>query len=234
MNSAQFIDGLYALSDETYRQKLYGFGIPAENAIGVRMPQLRAYVKAYRGDAKLALELFESDIHEAKLAAGLIYPAKELSLEQADRFMEGLYSWDLVDQFCGTLFQKASFAEELPFLWAPLPGEFQRRSGLVMILAISIHHKKRADQELLKYLPLVKDYISDERNFVKKANSWVLRTLGKRSPWLNQEIRSFIEQEWQIGDSKFQYWAASDAHRELRDPKILERLEKQVARRRGA
>lgn len=234
MNKADFIDGLYALSDESYRQKLFGFGIPAENAIGVRMPQLRTYVKSHRGDAILALELFESDIHEAKLAAGLIYPGKDLNAEQADRFMEGLYSWDLVDQFCGSLFQKANFAEELPFLWAPLPGEFQRRSGLVMILALSIHHKKLPDQELLKYLPLVKEYMHDERNFVKKANSWVLRTLGKRSPWLNAEIRNFIEQEWQIEAAKFQYWAATDAHRELRDPKILARLEKQAARRRKA
>ena len=231
MNVDSFIEGLEALAEEDFRLQLDRFAVPSSKAIGVRMPKLRDYVKPFKGDLELAQGLFESPYHEAKLATALIYPGKELSSEQADRFMEGLYSWDLVDQFCGNLFQKAAFASELPFLWAPLPGEFQRRSGLVMILAISIHHKNVADQELLKYLPLVREFISDDRNFVKKANSWVLRTLGKRSPWLNAQIRGYIEREWQIEDGKFQFWAASDAHRELRDPKMMARIEKQAARR---
>ena len=230
MDAAQFIDGLYQWSDENYRQKLFGFGIPAENAIGVRMPQLRSYVKAHRGNAKLALELFESDIHEAKLAAGLMFPAKELSLEQADRFMGELYSWDLVDQFCGSLFAQAPFAKDLPSMWAPLPGEFQRRSGLVMIVALSIKHKKMADQELLPYLEIVQDYIDDDRNFVKKANSWVLRTLGKRSLWLNEQVVAYIQKHWQSEKGRFAYWAAGDAYRELTDPVQISRLEKKAAR----
>lgn len=224
MDAAQFIDGLYEWSDENYRQKLFGFGIPAENAIGVRMPQLRTYVKTFRGNAQLALELFESDIHEAKLAAGLIFPAKELSLEQADRFMAQLYSWDLVDQFCSSLFAQAPFAKDLPYLWAPLTGEFQRRSGLVMIVALSIKHKKMTDPELLPYLEVVKDYIHDDRNFVKKANSWVLRTLGKRSLWLNEQVVAYIQKHWQSEKGRFEYWAAGDAHRELTSEAVLTKL----------
>lgn len=226
MDVLHFIEGLRELSDEGHRIKLAGFGIPNENALGVRMPDIREYIKPFKGNAELALELYETDYHEAKLAAGLIYPAKELSQEQADRFMEGFYSWDLVDQFCGSLFQKASFARELPWLWAPLPGEFQRRAGLVMIASISMHHKKTPDSDLLEYLPLVKEAMDDDRNFVRKANSWVLRTLGKRSLWLNAQVQDYIQKEWQIGASKFQYWAAKDAIRELQDPIILARLEK--------
>lgn len=231
MALSSFIEDLRDLGDESHRLKLLRFGIPNENALGVPMPDLKNYVKPFRGDAELALELYDSDYHEAKLAAGLIYPASQLSLNQADRFMEAFYSWDLVDQFCGSLFQKASFARDLPFLWSPLPGEFQRRSGLVMIVAISIHHKKLADQELLAYLPLLKESIDDERNFVKKAHSWVLRTLGKRSPWLNKEIRDYLAREWRDGSGDFRYWAARDAWKELNDPKVLARIEKQAERR---
>ncbi|QNR24989.1 DNA alkylation repair protein [Croceimicrobium hydrocarbonivorans] len=226
MDVLHFIEGLQDLSDEGYRIKLAGFGIPNEHALGVRMPDIREYIKPFKGNAELALELFETDYHEAKLAAGLIFPAKELSREQADRFMEDLYSWDLVDQFCGSLFQKTSFARELPWLWAPLPGEFQRRAGLVMIASISMHHKKMPDSDLLEYLPLVKEFIEDDRNFVRKANSWVLRTLGKRSLWLNAQIQDYIQKEWQLGDSKYKFWAAKDAIKELQDPIILARLAK--------
>ncbi len=230
MKADQFIDGLVPYADEAHRNKLADYGISVSNALGVRMPILKSYSKAHRGNKELALELYASDYHEAKLACALIFPPKDLNLEQADRFMEGFYSWDMVDQFCGYLFQKSEFARDLPFHWTPLPGEYQRRSGLVMILALSIHHKKMSDKELLEYLPLIKDYINDERNFVRKAHSWVLRTLGKRSPWLNEQIKSFIQKEWQLSNGKFKYWAATDAWRELNDPKVLARIAKQAAR----
>tara|TARA_B100001115_G_scaffold182247_1_gene178054 strand:- start:227 stop:913 length:687 start_codon:yes stop_codon:yes gene_type:complete len=226
MDVLHFLEGLRELSDDGHRIKLAGFGIPNEHALGVRMPDIREYIKPFKGNAELALQLYDTEYHEAKLAAGLIYPAKNLSREQADRFMEGLYSWDLVDQFCGSLFQKASFARELPWLWAPLPGEFQRRAGLVMIASISMHHKKMPDSDLLEYLPLVKEAIEDDRNFVRKANSWVLRTMGKRSLWLNAQIRDYIQKEWKEDRAKYKYWAARDAIKELQDPLILARLEK--------
>ncbi len=226
MDVLHFLEGLRELSDDGHRIKLAGFGIPNEHALGVRMPDIREYIKPFKGNAELALQLYDTEYHEAKLAAGLIYPAKNLSREQADRFMEGLYSWDLGDQFCGSLFQKASFARELPWLWAPLPGEFQRRAGLVMIASISMHHKKMPDSDLLEYLPLVKEAIEDDRNFVRKANSWVLRTMGKRSLWLNAQIRDYIQKEWKEDRAKYKYWAARDAIKELQDPLILARLEK--------
>jgi 3-methyladenine DNA glycosylase AlkD len=224
MQVAAFLDGLSALADESHRQKLAYYGIPNEWALGVRMPDIRAYVKPFRGEAQLALDLFESDYHEAKLAAGLIYPGKQLSLDQADAFMQGLYSWDLVDQFCSGLFVQAPFAKDLPYLWTPLPAEYNRRSGIVMIACLSMKHKKRPDAELLPYLELVREYIDDERNFVKKAHSWTLRTLGKRSLWLNEQVVNFIEKHWQNEKGEIANWAARDAWKELRDPRILDRL----------
>lgn len=220
-----FIEGLRALADESHRIKLAHFGIPNQSALGVRMPDIRNYAKPFRGDALLALELFESDYHEAKLAAGLIFPGKELNLDQADYFMQGLYSWDLVDQFCASLFVKAPFAKDLPYLWTPLPAEFNRRCGIVMIACLSIKHKKMPDADLVPYFDLVQEYMDDDRNFVKKANSWTLRTLGKRSLGLRDDVLSFIVKHWQSTDGSISNWAARDAWKELNDPKIVERLQ---------
>lgn len=232
MKAEDFIEGLRELSDEGHREKLAHFGIPNAHALGVKMPLIRSYLKPFRGDAELALQLFESDYHEAKLAACMIFPAKSLSLDQADYFMQGLYSWDLVDQFCSELFQKAKFAKDLPYLWAPLPGEFQRRSGLVMIASLAMHHKKMPDQDLLEYWSLLVDTADDSRNFVKKAHSWVLRTLGKRSPWLHNRILALIAEEWEANGA-IKCWPARDAWKELNDPKIIARIEERAARKKG-
>ena len=224
MTAEQFIDDLSALADEAHRLKLNHFGVPNAKALGVRMPDLRDFAKSFKGDASLAVDLFASNCHEAKMAAAFIYPLKALTPEQADQFMDGLYSWDLVDQFCSSLFAKTSFASELPYLWTPLPGEFQRRSGIVTIACLSMKQKNMPDAAFLPYLSLIKEYIDDDRNFVKKAHSWALRTLGKRSLWLNEQVLKYLVENWQLESGRFEYWAAGDAYRELSDPKMQVRL----------
>ena len=81
------------------------------------------------------------------------------------------------------------------------------------------------DADLVPYLDLVQEYMDDDRNFVKKANSWTLRTLGKRSLGLREEVLSFIAKYWQSEDGSISNWAARDAWKELNDPKIVERLQ---------
>jgi len=220
----QFIESLLPLSDPDFAAGLKRYGIPNKTAMGLHMPQIRAAVKPFKNNPTLAQELYQKPIHEAKLATAFIDDPKELSLAQAEIYWQEFYSWDLVDQFCNSLFVKSNFAHELPFLWTPAEGEYQRRAGIVMIVAIALHHKNMPDQALAKFYPLLKEYIFDERNFVRKAISWALRTIGKRSLYLNKEIQDLIKTQWMDSAGKFRYWAAGDAYREISQEKHLARL----------
>lgn len=212
------------MADPDFAEGLKRFGIPNHKALGIRMPQLRAAAKPHKNNATLAKELYRMPIHEAKLAAAFIDDPKILSLEDAEFYWQDFYSWDLVDQFSTGLFVSCPFAHELPFLWTPAQGEFQRRAGIVMIVAIALHHKKMPDQDLAKFYPLLQEYIFDERNFVRKAISWVLRTIGKRSLYLNHQIQELIQTEWMDNKGNFKYWAAGDAFREISQEKYLAKL----------
>jgi 3-methyladenine DNA glycosylase AlkD len=101
-----------------------------------------------------------------------------------------------------------------------------------MIMSIALHHKKMPDTEIAQFYPLLKDYIFDDRNFVRKAISWALRTIGKRSLFLNMEIQKLIENEWMEKDGKFKYWAAGDAYREITHETYIDRLEAKEAKER--
>ena len=225
MTADRFIESLMPLADPDFAEGLKRFGIPNTKAIGLRMQQIRQAVKPFKNDKVLAEELYQMPIHEAKLAAAFIDDPKKLSLAAADVYWLGFYSWDLVDQFCNNLFVRANFAYNLPFLWIPALQEYQRRAGIVMIVAIALHHKNMPDQELAKFYPLLKEYIFDERNFVRKAISWALRTIGKRSLFLNSEIQTLIKDHWIDQNGKFKYWAAGDAFREISQEKHIERLQ---------
>lgn len=62
----------------------------------------------------------------------------------------------------------------------------------------------------------------DERNLVKKAISWALRQVGKRSaPCHAAAARTAQEIESTYPDSRAARWVARDALRELRSEKVL-------------
>jgi 3-methyladenine DNA glycosylase AlkD len=72
-------------------------------------------------------------------------------------------------------------------------------------------------------LPLIREGAADDRNFVKKAVSWALRQIGKRSADLNARAVRTAGQIEQT-DAPSARWIAGDALRELRSDAVRERL----------
>jgi len=65
-----------------------------------------------------------------------------------------------------------------------------------------------------RFLPLIVRRSDDGRNFVRKAATWALRQIGKRSPGLRREaIRT--ARGLMRSDSRSARWIARDALREL-------------------
>jgi len=192
------------------------FGISGKNMIGgPGIPALRKMAKQIGKDHKLAKELWDSDIHEAKILAGMIDDVKYVTENQMDSWVADFDSWDICDQTISNLFDSTELAEKKACQWIFDEREFVRRAGFVMMAAMSVHRKDMEDDDFLKFFPLIKKYSTDERNFVKKAVNWALRQIGKRSKALRKEaIRYSLE--IQKLDSKSARWIAADALRELK------------------
>lgn len=76
----------------------------------------------------------------------------------------------------------------------------------------------------MKFLPIIKEQSTDERNFVKKAVNWALRQIGKRSLDLNKEAIK-TSKAIQNSPSSSAQWIASDAIRELTRASVQTRLQ---------
>ena len=90
---------------------------------------------------------------------------------------------------------------------------------------LAVHDKKAADEEFVKFLPIIKRESTDTRNFAKKAVNWALRQIGKRNLNLNKMAIKTAREIHQI-DSKSARWIASDAIRELTNEAVQKRLSK--------
>jgi len=199
------------------------YGIATAGTLGISMPEIRRMAKELGKDHELALELWKSKIHEARILAALIAEPKRMTRRTMELWVKDFDSWDVCDQVVSNLFDKTSVAYELAFVWSVREEEYVRRAGYVMMAALAVHDKLASDRAFLEFLPVIVAGANDNRNFVRKAVNWALRQIGKRNLSLNQAAIS-CAQEIAGLDSASAKWIAADALRELKDPKIQERL----------
>jgi len=199
------------------------FGIQSSNSFGVSVPKLRTLAQEVGRDHLLALKLWETGLHDARLLATMIDDPKQITIDQMDKWVHDFDSWDIVDGSCGNLFDKTPFAIGKAKEWCKREEEFVKRAGFVLMAELAVHDKQAKDKLFLDFLPLIIGGASDKRNFVKKAVNWALRQIGKRNPRLNRAAVSTALKIQKI-ESGATRWIASDALRELQSPQVLKRL----------
>lgn len=199
------------------------YGISTRNTYGVSIPFLRNIAKEKDKNHELAVELWSTDIHDARILAGYMDDPCKVTGKQMDAWVSDFDSWDICDQVCCNLFDKTRFAYQKANKWVKRDEEFIKRAGFVVIAALAVHDKRANDDVFADFLQPIIDSSSDERNYVKKAVNWALRQIGKRSVILNKKaISAALEIEKQ--DSKAARWIAKDALRELRSDKVQKRI----------
>ena len=199
------------------------FGIKPSNSFGVSVPKLRALAREIGRDHLLALKLWETELHDARLLATMIDDPRQVTAGQMEKWVQDFDSWDVVDGCCGNLFDKTPFAVTKAKEWCRREAEYEKRAGFVLMAELAVHDKNAKDQVFLDFLPSIINGASDTRNFVKKAVNWSLRQIGKRNLKLNKAAVSTAlkMQKMESGSAK---WVAADALRELKSPQVQKRL----------
>lgn len=205
------------------------FGIQTERAFGVSVPELRALAHKVGTNHVLAGELWNTQIHEARLLGGMIDDPERVTAEQMDEWAKGFDSWDIVDQCCGNLFDKTPLAIPKALEWSNSDREYVKRAGFVLMAELAVHDKKAPDKTFLEFLPIIVREATDERNFVKKAVNWALRQIGKRNLALNRAAIRTGKTIQKI-DSRSARWIASDALGELTSNAVQKKLMRRTDR----
>lgn len=234
MNCRQVIDKLKSLADPDYLAGMSRYGVDTERAcaMGVSAPRMRKLAEEIGKNHKLALELWKTGIHEARIVATLIEDVKKVTNTQLNKWVHQADNWGVCDCCCGvvlgkTILEKTAFAWEKAIDWAEHEEEYVRRAGFVLMAALAIHDKKAPDKKFLPFFHIIKRHAGDERNFVKKAVNWALRQIGKRNNRMNKKAVAVAKEVCKI-NSPAARWIAADALRELTGKKIQARLRRRV------
>jgi len=223
LKADQAVQRLRELGNPKAVEGMARFGIQSSNSFGVSVPKLRTLAREIGRDHQLALELWKTGLHDARLLATMVDDPTKVTVTQMDGWVRDFDSWDVVDGSCGNLFDKTSFAIAKAREWCKREEEFVKRAGFVLMAELAVHDKQARDKIFLDFLPLIIGGALDNRNFVKKAVNWALRQIGKRNMKLNRAaVSAAVEiHGMESGAAK---WIASDALRELKRAQLLKRL----------
>jgi len=224
MDTDEVIEQLKRASSPSSLPGMKRFGIQVEHALGVSIPDIRKVAKRIGKNHTLAQRLWATGIHEARILAAMIDEPSKVTANQMDRWVRGFDSWDLCDQCCMNLFDKTPFAYAKALAWSRRKEEFVKRAGFALMACLAVHDKQASNESFEKFLIAVEKGSFDDRNFVMKAVNWALRQIGKRNRQLNRAaVRK--AREIQRFDSKPAKWIATDAIRELTNPRISRTLD---------
>ncbi len=227
---------LRGMGDEKNRAGMARYGINVEDAFGVSVYELRKVARRLGTDHDLALALWATGNHEARLLACFVDDPAAVTEEQTETWARDFDSWDICDQATTSLFDLTKHAWSKASAWAACDEEWVKRAGFALMAGLAVHDKVATDRAFTKLLPLIERSASDGRNFVKKAVNWALRNIGKRNRALNaaaiacaEKIRAAANQRAggeRGGDpgSRAARWVATDALRELASEKLQARL----------
>jgi 3-methyladenine DNA glycosylase AlkD len=221
-SKAEVLAQLEGMRNEKNRAGMTRFGINTENAYGISIRDLRPLAKAIGRDHDLALELWQTGFHEARILASFIEEADKVGEDQIDAWVADFDSWDLCDQVMD-LFIATPFADAKIQAWASAEPEFVKRAAIAMIAGRAVRQKKLPDDIFLDYLDLIEAQAGDPRNYVKKAVNWALRQIGKRSRYLHPRALALAERLAASKD-KTRRWIGRDAVRELSSDAVKTKL----------
>lgn len=213
---------LRSRADPTRKPGMARVGIDVAHALGVSIPDVRALAKRCGTDHDLALELWRTEIHEARILATLVADPRALTIDQMEGWIVDLASWDVCD-FAADVFSRSPSGPNWIGAWARRPEGFVKRCAFSMIARRAVWAKDAPDREFLGYLPLIRGAATDDRNEVKKGVSWALRQIGKRDRALHVAAIQEAAKILALGVPPAR-WIARDVLRELESEKTRSRL----------
>jgi 3-methyladenine DNA glycosylase AlkD len=159
-------------------------------SFGIGLTQLRKLAKKIGRDHKLALQLWQTNNHDAKIVGLLIDEPKHLTRKQVEEQVEGVDAGMLSHVFssCDATLPKADFALEVAKDWIESKDEVRRRCGWGLLYELSKNkgNKELTDEFFLKCIGTIGADIGSEENWVRLSMGGALMGIGKRNKDLNK------------------------------------------------
>jgi 3-methyladenine DNA glycosylase AlkD len=198
MNQLDPIGQLEALADPAKAAEAVAYHKAPRRYLGVPVPQIEGLVAEWRAETTLdqrtalAAALWETDIHEARVAAAKLLTQARIRPDDAvwalvQSWVPQFDAWALADHACKAIDRRlVADPARLDAVesWITHPNMWTRRAALVATLPwTKANHPSPADLAIRDRVLGWAAALAPERDwFIQKAIAWWLRDLSKHDP----------------------------------------------------
>lgn len=201
------VTALKALSNPEKAADMAKYHKAKREYLGVGNPDIDTLCKQWRADSnvderiKIAATLWDSDIHEARIAAAKLLTQARIRPDDAvwaeiTRWVPQFDAWAIADHACSAgsrrLIMDPSRLDTVEG-WTTDENMWVRRAALVMTLPwTKQNHPSEGDNAIReRALGWAANYVADHDWFIQKSISWWLRSLSRHDP---ARVLAFMEQ----------------------------------------
>ena len=207
MTPADALAALHAAADPGKAAEMAAYHKAPRTYLGVANPQIDALVAGWRGAldvagrVALARGLWDSDIHEARIAAAKLLTQARIREDEpavwaeVARWVPTFDGWAIADQACKAVERRLlAVPGRLDDVeaWSRDPKMWVRRAALVATLPWSkLTHPTAAELAARdRILGWAAGYVDDRDWFIQKAVGWWLRSLSVHDP---ARVQAFLD-----------------------------------------
>jgi 3-methyladenine DNA glycosylase AlkD len=228
-NAAYAVKWLEQRGTKANRDGLARYGIVAKKVIGVSVGTMRLLAKELGRDHALSKALWKAGYYETRMLSAMVGEPARVTPAEMEQYAKAFDNWAICDTMTFVLWDRSPHAWPKVREWSKRDEEFVKRASFAMLASLTVHDKSAPDERYLEGLRLIEREATDSRNFVKKAVNWALRSIGKRSPMLNEEAIA-LARRLAASDDAAARWVGKGALRELTSPAVQRRLSKKRSR----
>lgn len=164
-------------------------GLDAGHYRGVPLARIRALAREIgRRNHGLAVALWNTGIHDARLLATWVEDPLRADDAQLDRWVETAEHRDLSDRVCWNVVILTPLARAKVADWRDHPRELVRRSAYVLLGELARRDRLMTDADFVPHVDAVQSLIRQETYWVREAMYRALLRIGMRNRALNTRV----------------------------------------------
>ena len=167
-------------------RKVYARHGVRENMFGVNYANLNKLVKAARKDHSLALELWATGNHDARVLATMVADPSLADESLLEEWLADLDSYVITDAFSGFV-GKTAMAQAKGEEWIGSDEEWQGRAGWHLVAHLAMKNQDLPDAYFADHLETIENKIHARKNRVRDAMNNALIAIGIRNEILEEQ-----------------------------------------------
>ena len=184
MTETEVMQQLRSLGKEQTVKTYRRHGVRGD-AFGVSYGDLGKLKKRIKVDHALAVALWRTGNHDARVLATMVADPAALDEKTLDAWVRDLDSYPITDAFAGLAAQSPA-ARRCMERWMNAGDEWVERAGWLVLARVAQDERALSDPELATYLPIIEREIHTRKNRVRDAMNSALIAIGIRGAPLRE------------------------------------------------